>query len=154
MWVYGLDWAGPGQRHLADASECGNEPSGSVKCGEFLTSCKPVSCSRRTLHHGVSKNCTVSTKCKVCVDATDSLEYRCYILPLNFLSVIPPLEAKPVKQCILKLTKIKSGGRYIIYNAQCSVVSDLLSSASCAFRVSVISCTGQTYQVNKSYHAC
>ena len=36
MWVYGLDWAGPGQRQVADACECGNEPSDSVKCGEFL----------------------------------------------------------------------------------------------------------------------
>ena len=36
MWVYVLDWAGPGQRQVADACECGNEPSGSVKCGEFL----------------------------------------------------------------------------------------------------------------------
>jgi hypothetical protein len=36
MCVYGLDWAGPGQRQVADAFECGNEPSGSVKCGEFL----------------------------------------------------------------------------------------------------------------------
>ena len=36
MWVYGLDWAGPGERQVADACECGNEPSGSVKCGEFL----------------------------------------------------------------------------------------------------------------------
>ena len=36
MWVYGLDWAVPGQRQLADACEFGNEPSGSVKCGEFL----------------------------------------------------------------------------------------------------------------------
>ena len=35
---------------MADACECGNEPS-----GNFLTSCKPVSFSRRTLHHGVSK---------------------------------------------------------------------------------------------------
>ena len=35
MWVYGLDWAGPGQGQVADACECGNEPSGSVKCGEF-----------------------------------------------------------------------------------------------------------------------
>jgi hypothetical protein len=34
---------------------CGNELSGSIKCGEFLTSCKPVSFSRRTLLHGVSK---------------------------------------------------------------------------------------------------
>ena len=31
MWVYGLDWAGP----CTDACECGNELSGSVKCGEF-----------------------------------------------------------------------------------------------------------------------
>ena len=26
-----------------------------TNAGNFLTSCKPVSCSRRTLHHGVSK---------------------------------------------------------------------------------------------------
>jgi len=30
------DWAGPGQRQVADACECGNEPSGSGKGGEFL----------------------------------------------------------------------------------------------------------------------
>ena len=36
MWVYGLDWAGPGQRQVTDACECGNEPSGSVKYEEFL----------------------------------------------------------------------------------------------------------------------
>ena len=38
---------------MADACECGNEPSGSVKWGNFLTGCKPVNFSRRTLHHGV-----------------------------------------------------------------------------------------------------
>jgi len=36
MWVYGLDWAGPGQRKVADACDYGNEPSCSVKCREFL----------------------------------------------------------------------------------------------------------------------
>ena len=36
MWVCGLDWAGPGFRQVADGCECGNETSGSVKCGEFL----------------------------------------------------------------------------------------------------------------------
>ena len=36
MWVCGLDWASPDQGQLADACECGNEPSGSIKCGEFL----------------------------------------------------------------------------------------------------------------------
>jgi hypothetical protein len=36
MWLYGLDWAGPGLRQVADGRECGNEPSGSVKRGEFL----------------------------------------------------------------------------------------------------------------------
>jgi len=30
MWVYGLDWAGPRWRQVADACECGNEPLGSV----------------------------------------------------------------------------------------------------------------------------
>ena len=32
-----MDWIGPTQdRQVADACECFNEPSGSVKCGEFL----------------------------------------------------------------------------------------------------------------------
>jgi len=35
--------------------ECGNEPSGSIKCGELLTSKEPVSFSRRTVLHGGSK---------------------------------------------------------------------------------------------------
>ena len=55
MWACGLDWAGPGERQVANACECGNEPLGSMKWGNFLTSCKPVSFSRRTLHRGVSK---------------------------------------------------------------------------------------------------
>jgi len=46
-----MDWIGLAQ---AKACECGNEPSGSIKWGNYLTSCKPVSFSRRTLHHGVS----------------------------------------------------------------------------------------------------
>ena len=33
---YGLDRAGSGQGQVAGTSECGNEPSGSIKCGEFL----------------------------------------------------------------------------------------------------------------------
>ena len=33
---YGLDRAGSGEGQLADTCECGNEPSGSIKCGEFL----------------------------------------------------------------------------------------------------------------------
>ena len=36
MCVYGLDWAGPGYSQVMDACECGNEPSGFMKCGEFL----------------------------------------------------------------------------------------------------------------------
>ena len=35
MWVCGLDWAGPGQGQVADACECGNEPSGSIKMQEI-----------------------------------------------------------------------------------------------------------------------
>jgi len=33
VWA-GLGW--PGWRQVTDACECGNEHSGSVKCGEFL----------------------------------------------------------------------------------------------------------------------
>ena len=36
MWVNGLDQAGSGQGQVACTCECGNEPSGSIKCGEFL----------------------------------------------------------------------------------------------------------------------
>jgi len=32
----GLDWAGTGLGQVVDACECGDEPSGSIKCGEFL----------------------------------------------------------------------------------------------------------------------
>jgi hypothetical protein len=35
MWRYGLDRAGSGLRQLAGTCEYGNEPSGSIKCGEF-----------------------------------------------------------------------------------------------------------------------
>jgi len=33
---YGLDQAGSGYGQLAGTCECGNEPSGTLKCGEFL----------------------------------------------------------------------------------------------------------------------
>ena len=32
----GLGRSGSGQGQVADCCECGNEPSGSIKCGEFL----------------------------------------------------------------------------------------------------------------------
>jgi len=33
---YGLDQAGSGHGQVVGICECGNEPSGSIKCGEFL----------------------------------------------------------------------------------------------------------------------
>jgi hypothetical protein len=36
VWGYGLDWSGSGKRQVAGNCECGNEPSGSIKCREFL----------------------------------------------------------------------------------------------------------------------
>jgi hypothetical protein len=36
MWGYGLDLAGSGWKQVAGICECGNEPSGCIKCGEFL----------------------------------------------------------------------------------------------------------------------
>jgi len=54
MWVYGLDLAGPGDRWQTLVSAVMNLRF-PWNAGNFLTSCKPVSFSRRTLHHGVSK---------------------------------------------------------------------------------------------------
>jgi len=36
MWEYRVDRAGSGQEQVAGTCECGNELSGSIKCGEFL----------------------------------------------------------------------------------------------------------------------
>ena len=36
MWGYGMDRAGTGQGQVAGTCECGDEPSGFIKCGEFL----------------------------------------------------------------------------------------------------------------------
>ena len=36
MWGYGVNPAGSGLGKVAGTWECGNEPSGSIKCGEFL----------------------------------------------------------------------------------------------------------------------
>ena len=36
MWVYGLDLSGSEEGQVAGTCECCNEPSGSVKCGEFF----------------------------------------------------------------------------------------------------------------------
>ena len=36
MWGYGLDLAGSGYGQVPGTFEYGNEPSGSIKCGEFV----------------------------------------------------------------------------------------------------------------------
>jgi hypothetical protein len=36
MGRHGLDCSGSGLGQVAGVCECGNEPSGSMKCGEFL----------------------------------------------------------------------------------------------------------------------
>ena len=51
----GRDQAGSGKGQVADICDCGNEPSGSIKCGEFLDYLKPVRFSRWTLLHKVIK---------------------------------------------------------------------------------------------------
>jgi hypothetical protein len=41
----------------------GEEISGSINAGNFLTSCRPVSFSRRTLLRGVSKQASTTLNC-------------------------------------------------------------------------------------------
>ena len=40
MWGYVLDRGGLGQGQVAGTCECGNQPSGSIKCEEFLDQLK------------------------------------------------------------------------------------------------------------------
>ena len=62
---------------MAGTCEYGNELSGSIKCGEFLElAAEPVSFSRRTLRHGVSK------QVNSCFDEVYSL------FPFNILAII------------------------------------------------------------------
>jgi len=42
MWGHGLDQSGSGQGYVTGTCECGNEPSGPIKCGEltdYLRTC-------------------------------------------------------------------------------------------------------------------
>jgi hypothetical protein len=49
-----MDWIDLTQKQIKGTCECGNERSGCITFGINLTSCKPVSFSRRTLLGGVS----------------------------------------------------------------------------------------------------
>jgi hypothetical protein len=50
----GLDWSGSRQDQVKGACECGNEPLGSMRFGNLLTSWRPVIFSERTLSRGVT----------------------------------------------------------------------------------------------------
>jgi hypothetical protein len=50
VWGHRLHWCSSGQGQVANCCECGNEPSGYIKCGKFLD-WKPPSFSRKTLLH-------------------------------------------------------------------------------------------------------
>jgi len=52
-WCVQLDCCGSGRKEVAGAPESSNAPSGSRKCGNFLTSWEPVSFWGRTLLHEV-----------------------------------------------------------------------------------------------------
>jgi len=47
-----MDWIDLAE--VAGTCECGDESSGSIKCGNFLTNCGTVSFSGRTVLHAVS----------------------------------------------------------------------------------------------------
>jgi hypothetical protein len=45
MWVCGLDGASSGYRQVACTCECGDEPSGSIKFGEYQLASQEGLCS-------------------------------------------------------------------------------------------------------------
>jgi hypothetical protein len=66
---------------VASNCECGNKPSGSKNAGNFLTSCKLISISRRTLLYGESKQASKEVKSDI---------YLCgFLSDLSLLSTPP-----------------------------------------------------------------
>jgi len=56
-WGMDVIYLTSGYKKVADCCGCGNETSGSTKCGGvFLTSCGTISFSGRTLLRGVSRS--------------------------------------------------------------------------------------------------
>ena len=55
MWGYGLDQAVSGQGQVVGTCKCGNEPSGSVKCGEYLDQLQTSQLLKKDSAHGASK---------------------------------------------------------------------------------------------------
>jgi len=78
---------------VAGSCECGNELSGAIKCGNFLTTWRPVSFSKRTVLHGVSNRiasictglCRVFTgpTCGVLGFNVVSLQILCCYMPVS-----------------------------------------------------------------------
>ena len=57
MWGCGLDQAGTGRGQVAGTCECGNGPSGSIKCGEFMSHThSDTNCSEHSLVSRVPKS--------------------------------------------------------------------------------------------------
>ena len=54
MWGHGLERAGSVQGQVAGTYECGNEPSGSIKCGDFLDQLRTGQLVKKNSAHGVS----------------------------------------------------------------------------------------------------
>jgi len=60
---------------VAGTCEYGDEPSGSIKCVEFLDCLQPVSCSRRTVLYAASKERLdiVSIGVTICLSSSDQV---------------------------------------------------------------------------------
>ena len=119
MWVYGLDRAGPGQRQVADDCECGNEPCGSVKCGEFLDQLQTSQLLKKDSAPWSKQVC--SKPARIRSTSSPAVHGR----PLDFC-----LHRHPVSVYCLQHTRIflSVGGSFVYFarNTRCTVTTDLL----------------------------
>ena len=49
-WGHGLDRSGSGQRQVAGCCECGDEPSGSIKCWEISCLAEDLLASKQGMY--------------------------------------------------------------------------------------------------------
>ena len=111
--------------------------------GSFLTSCRPVSFSRRTLHHGVSKSKLFAFFLDLCLPAQLGIQgqariFRCIwerwnTIVLNPLTPNDPYSVRTApltsKRCILYIYSTNIGTEYFKHGMYCPFFS--LRNAVC-----------------------
>jgi hypothetical protein len=135
MGKHGVVSSGKSQRQVAGCCEQGNEPSGSIKFGEFLTGWGTISFSRRTLLHGGCYVVSMSLHTLVALMMVSTVK-------LSLLTSQKHVgEWRSVSRCSWPWNQMKMSAwlryscrRQLLYSAGCRVGLDGLEKGLCKWQ--------------------